>query len=160
MHPTPNKLLDGQCGLLTVAAICMSDRRAKWDIARRDAKVRAYPTPAGSLDSKGQQTPLDIRQLRQTVWLHLLSRPASEKVRQHARNVIFASKISVLERATPRGGTVRCWCQMRSPIQYEHDSANDPMPFIANALECPHPGGPSKHLDFYFWFAFPESVFA
>jgi len=53
----------------------MSNRRAKWDIARRGAKVRDYPTPEGSPDSNAQPAPLDIRRLRQTVNLYLLSRP-------------------------------------------------------------------------------------
>jgi hypothetical protein len=50
----PNKILDQHSRRLTMAAISMSDRRGKWDIARRDAKVRAWPTPAGSPDSTGQ----------------------------------------------------------------------------------------------------------
>jgi len=146
-----------------MAAVYMSNRRAKWDIARRGAKVRDYPTPEGSPDSNAQPAPLDIRRLRQTVNLYLLSRPATEKLRQHASKVISASQISVIKRDSPKAGTVHCWCQMRSPIPYSHhlqDPANDPIPFIADGLQCPHQGGPSNHLDFYFWFDFPESLFA
>lgn len=146
-----------------MTAIRMSDRRAKWDIIKRDARVKDYPMPAGSPDPKEHTSPSHSqhRKMLQCVSGHLMGQPASEKVHQHAQCVLLASKISVVTREPPRDGTVRCWCRMRSPrFMYEHDRSNDPLPFIANALECRHPGGPSEHLDFYFWFDFPESVFA